>query len=146
MIDAPAKTILPGFYLERTAKMLKLSFQRKLKEWDAGITADQWVVLHTLHTHGALAQVDLAKKNAKDAPTLTRIIDLLVDKEYVIRASDPEDARRWIIRLTDKGTDLVGKLLPRVREFRQESYKGLDEQDLMRLKLNLETISKNLDL
>lgn len=144
MKKSDTSTSLPGFYLEHTAKRMKLAFQRALKSWGTELTADQWVVLYTLQDHGPQSQTMLAKKNAKDAPTMTRIIDLLVQKDIVTREQDPRDARRWLIHLTEKGQEQFRQILPKAEAFRSACYKGLQADEITALQKSLETITKNI--
>ena len=74
-----------GFLIERTGKKLKQSLQRIFNDIDADITVDQWVILYELHEHGSLSQNQIGENTYKDAPTVTRIIDLLAKKKLVKR-------------------------------------------------------------
>jgi DNA-binding MarR family transcriptional regulator len=62
--------------LERTSKRIKQYAQTQFKLQKFGITVDQWIVLKKLNEVGGSSQSDLAELVNKDAPTLTRIIDL----------------------------------------------------------------------
>jgi hypothetical protein len=62
MASANQRLELPGFLLERTAKKMKLAFQRKLKEIDAGITADQWIILDSLNKKDGRSQFEIANE------------------------------------------------------------------------------------
>src|SRR6476646_7297317 len=95
-----------GFILESTAKKIKLELQRKFNEQQIDITVDQWVVLLELHKHGMQNQVELCERCYKDAPTITRIIELLVRKELIDRTGCKNDRRRFDISLNKKGKQL----------------------------------------
>jgi DNA-binding MarR family transcriptional regulator len=86
--------------------------QRKFNDIGVDITVDQWVVLLELQQHGTQNQVELCENCAKDAPTITRIIELLmVKKEMVIaREECKEDRRKFNISLSKKGKALIQKL------------------------------------
>jgi DNA-binding MarR family transcriptional regulator len=122
-----------GFILERTGKKIKLELQRKFNENKFDITVDQWVVLLELHTHGTQSQVRLGDLCFKDAPTMTRIIELLIKKELVERAPCKDDRRKFNITLTKKGKLLIQKLLPVVVEFRKQGWSNLTEKDVQHL-------------
>lgn len=134
-----------GFILERTAKKMKQAFQRLLKEIGADITADQWVVLDTLRKEDGLSQFEIAEIVFKDAPTLTRIIDLLCKKGLTRRIAHPEDRRRMKVCLTAKGEQLLQELLPKVKDFRQEGWNNLSNEDLQQLKRILNTVYTNFE-
>lgn len=136
---------LSGFILERTARKMKQAFQRLLKEMEAGITADQWVVLDTLRKGDGLSQFEIAELVYKDPPTLTRIIDLLCSKDLVRRETHADDRRRMRVFLTDAGRRLIAELLPVVRSFREQGWNDLSADDLHQLKHILDRVFSNFE-
>ena len=134
-----------GFLLERTSKKLKQTLQKIFNDIDAGITVDQWVILYELREHGQLSQNELGKNTYKDAPTVTRIIDLLAKKGLVRRKTSKEDRRKYYIDLTKKGNETVDKLLPYLVDFRKLGWKGLKRSDLVTLKGILDQVFDNLN-
>lgn len=135
---------ISGYILERTAKKLKNAFQKKLKAINAGVTADQWVVLDCLENREGLSQFEIAQEIQKDPPTLTRIIDLLCAKGLLERKADPDDRRKFNVLLTKAGKHKIIELKPHVRNFRRESWTGLSENDLIQLKRMLDIINENI--
>lgn len=133
-----------GFILESTAKKIKLELQRKFNEHEVDITVDQWVVLFELHQHGTQNQVSLCEHCAKDAPTITRIIELLVKKELITREACTNDRRKYNISLSKKGKTLIQKLLPIVIEFRIQGWLNLNEKDIMHIERITKKIQDNL--
>lgn len=138
------KSEVSGFVLERTAKRMKQYFQQKLALAGAEITVDQWVVLQQLEREEGLSQLDIARATFKDAPTITRIIDLLCKKKLTQRISDPEDRRRFRIELTPAGRRKIEEVLPVVKSFRREAWQGLSDAEVDRLVASLNKIFDNL--
>jgi DNA-binding MarR family transcriptional regulator len=135
-----------GALIERAHKLLKQHFQRRLHEVEAGITVDQWMVLDVLFREGEMSHQDIAQLTAKDAPTLTRIVDLLVQKGLVARLVDEDDRRRLRIDLTTAGETLVKRLLPVVIAWREQGWEGLQDEDYQTLLRILGTMSRNFDV
>ncbi len=136
---------MSGFTLEKTVKLMKLSFSRiLLLHPEIDVTVDQWVVINMLYRHNALSQQELGELCFKDAPTITRMIDLLVSKKLASRTPDINDRRRFIIRLTEEGQAIYHRIYPLVREFRTEAYAGLSNEDLAHLDKTLNIIFGNL--
>jgi DNA-binding MarR family transcriptional regulator len=133
-----------GFLLERTSKKLKQTLQRTFNDIGAGITVDQWVILYELHIHGSLSQNQLGENTYKDAPTVTRIIDLLAKKGLVRRNSSDVDRRKYFIDLTKKGNKTIEELLPTVIEFRKKGWRGLRKADLAELSHILNSVYDNM--
>ena len=138
------KTEISGFIIERTAKKMKQSFKKRLTESSAGITVDQWVILQELEKEDGLSQYEIAARTFKDAPTMTRIIDLLCDKNLLERLPDPEDRRKFNIFLTGSGKSKIVEILPMVESFRAEAWNGLSKVEINQLRNSLNTIFKNL--
>ena len=138
------KAEIPGFIIERTSKRMRQSFKGVLKKMEAGITIDQWVVLYELKKKDGLSQYELASRTFKDAPTVTRIIDKLCDKELTIRLPDSEDRRRFNIHLTDAGKMKIDEVIPEARAFRKKVWKGLDEETVQFLIKTLNNVFDNL--
>src|SRR5690606_9301994 len=93
-----------------------------------------------------VSQKELAKLCGKDQPTLTRIIDLLVKKGFVVRTLHEQDRRSFIVQLSEKGQEKVEELEPNVREIRMKAWENLDENDFEDLQRILNTIYNNLEL
>lgn len=123
---------------------MKQYFQRKLTLAGAEITVDQWVVLQQLEREKGLSQLDIARSTFKDAPTITRIIDLLCKKGLTQRSPDPEDRRRFRVELTPAGRRKIEKVLPVVKNFRREAWQGLSDVEVDRLVATLNKIFDNL--
>lgn len=132
-----------GFYIERTAKRMKQHLQRKFNSLNYGITVDQWVILDVLHDDDGMSQYEIADRTYKDAPTVTRIIDLLCKKGLTKREIDESDRRRFNIFLTTQGREKVNEILPVVMEFRNQGLRGLCNEDYQRLMRVLDTIFDN---
>ena len=134
-----------GFYIEKTSKKIKQTLQRKFNTLDSGITVDQWVILNTLYTEKGLNQYEIASKTYKDAPTVTRIIDLLTKKGLVKRVIDENDRRRFKIFLTDQGLSKVKKLLPMVIKIQKQGWGDMGQEDYQILMGILDKIFLNMD-
>ena len=135
---------ISGFIIERTAKKMKQRFKRILKEQGAGVTVDQWIILQELEKNDGLSQFEIAAQTFKDAPTVTRIIDLLCNKELTERVADPEDRRKFNIYLTLAGKLKINEILPMVQAFRSEAWNGLNGEEMNQLTGILNTIFNNL--
>jgi len=133
-----------SFLLERTARRVKQYAQYQFNCRQFGITVDQWAILKNLKQHTDLSQKALAECCGKDQPTLTRIVDLLVNKKLVERRPHPTDRRSFVVHLTAEGRQKIEALTPSVNEIRTHAWKNLSEADFQHLKRILDTIYENL--
>ena len=135
---------MPGFTLERTAKRMKQFFQQTLATAGTDITIDQWVVLQVLNQQDGLSQLGIARATYKDAPTITRIIDLLCRKGLTERVMDTDDRRRFRIQLTPAGRQKIAEVLPIIHNARRKAWKGLDDGEIDALMAKLNRVFDNL--
>jgi DNA-binding MarR family transcriptional regulator len=134
-----------GYLLERTQKKVRQYFQKALLAHDAGITVDQWIILDRLNRNHGLSQSEIADMTFKDAPTVTRIIDLLCKKELVKRIQDNGDRRRLNINLTAQGRRKVEEVSPIVLEMREKGWQNLSDEDYTTMIRILDTIYTNFN-
>ncbi len=146
LLNIDKKEQLFGFLIERTAKKMKQAFAKELLTNEAGITVDQWVILNILNEDNGISQFEIAKKAYKDAPTVTRIIDLLESKSFIERKAAKNDRRRFEIHLRHEGKNVVKKILPLAKAFRRRCYEGLSDRELKSLEKTMNTIFENLNL
>ena len=118
-----------GFLLERTFRITKLSFIKVFNKLGADITPDQWVLLDTLNQKGKLSQKEISQLSFKDAATISRIIEKLVNKELVTKSNEELDKRKTTINLTKKGKELVNRCQSEVDQLRLHSWENLTEKD-----------------
>lgn len=133
-----------GFILERTARRMKQHIQQQLSAAGVDITVDQWILLQELEKSTGLSQLELARATFKDAPTVTRIIDLLCSKGLTLRTADAADRRRFCVRLTPAGYEKIDAVLPLVQAARLKAWAGLDDQQMEQLTQTLNQVYNNL--
>lgn len=98
-----------------------------------------------LYEKDGQSQKDLADGSYKDAPTTSRIIDLLSKKKYLRREAVKENRRQYQVFLTDTGVATVKKAIPLMNEIRIEGWKGLSNADYTKLLDILDKVSSNFD-
>lgn len=133
-----------SFILDKTARKVKQYAQNSFNENQFDLTVDQWSVLKTIFEYANLSNKDLAEKCGKDQPTLTRIVDLLIKKELVIRSQHDSDRRSLKLTATPKGVLKINEIAPKVAEFRMQAWQNLNEQDFEDFLRILNTIYNNL--
>ena len=133
-----------GYFIDRTAKAIKADLNRRFKKLGVDITPEQWIILSKLYDKDGQAQVDLGEGTYKDAPTVSRIIDLLCRKGLTTRTPAEGDRRKFLIRITEKGRDLVVKAEPVVVQSRIDGWEGLNSADYKELMRIVNTIFDNL--
>jgi DNA-binding MarR family transcriptional regulator len=77
---------------------------------------DRWRVLDLLSDGEGRPMSGIAAAVRVPAPTLTKIVDRLIDQGLVYRRVDETDRRRVLVLLADRGREVHARLAPAVRE------------------------------
>lgn len=80
------------------------------------LTSSQFAVLNVLHDRPGIDQTTLSQLASLDTSTCQDIVARLKQKELIERVRDSSDGRRWLLRLSEKGSRLRASVVPRVRE------------------------------
>ncbi len=74
---------------------------------DAGVTEQQWRVLRVLNEEGPQEPTHIADRACLLLPSLTRILQKLEIKGFIMRNAHPCDKRRQIVEITPKGQQII---------------------------------------
>ncbi|MBZ7978802.1 winged helix-turn-helix transcriptional regulator [Campylobacter sp. RM12654] len=74
---------------------------------DLDITPEQWIVLNALCKSPKISQKELSELTQKDQNTIKAIVDKLVLKDLVIRKTNQNDKRAFILSPTKKAKELA---------------------------------------
>lgn len=112
---------MPDTAADRSALTL---ISETARQWNAALAEDlqregaspeQYRVLERLDTRQGRAMNEISNETLVPPPTLTKIVDRLVDANLVHRRNDPLDRRRVLILLTPRGRALRQRLEDVVR-------------------------------
>ncbi|QJY49302.1 MarR family winged helix-turn-helix transcriptional regulator [Pseudonocardia broussonetiae] len=90
-----------------------------------GLTIDQWRVLDLLSDGGGHTMSGIAAAVGVPSPTLTKLVDRLVDTARVYRLADARDRRRVLVFLSDEGHAVHTRLSPAVRDVEADVLGGV---------------------
>jgi len=140
-------TVFPQFTvlysLEKAIKEYRKFCQANISKALIDITVDQALVLLFINRNPEMTQSELAKLVFKDYASITRIIDLMVKKNYLDRDVNPNDRRRSILSITKKGENAIESLSPIIAYNRNTALKGFETSDLEKLQRMLNEIIFN---
>jgi len=88
-----------------------LRLSRRLRKHDlAGLTPSQLSTLSCVGKTGPVRLGDLAAAERIAPSTLTRVVNVLEDRGYLVRTPAREDARAYLVTLTDSGNAALGRI------------------------------------
>ncbi|WP_369031703.1 MULTISPECIES: MarR family winged helix-turn-helix transcriptional regulator [Streptomyces] len=106
-----------------------------------GCSLDAWRVLALLSDGAGHHMTAIAEAAFLPPPTLTRLVDHLVDQNLVHRRVDPHDRRRILVHLTPRGTEYWRRIDREVRA----DWPQLSDGDEELLRALLDRLAETLD-
>lgn len=101
------------------------------REWlSIDLTMPQIKVLFFLEGTGELSMSQLAEILCKAQPTVTGLIDRLVEHRFVARRESPIDRRVTLVRLTESGRELVANVTLAREAHTRRLVSRLSEEEL----------------
>lgn len=115
-----------------------------------GLTRAQWRALKMIRRSEGLSQIELADAIEIEPIAVGRVIDRLVQSDFVERRADPADRRRWCLYLTAKAHAVTDDMEIIAAELRADSLRGIDMRDvevfgrvLSQIRANLVTLDQS---
>jgi DNA-binding MarR family transcriptional regulator len=115
--------------------------QKKILGEFKELSKNQPAVIKIIGMEGEIMPSTIGDYTGMDRSSLTRMIDDLEKKGMVFRKNDPEDRRKVLISLTDKGLECYNNF----NEVVDELLKNVDEKDVNEFLQSLETMVKILN-
>ena len=132
------------YLIEKTNKVIRRYSQERYVKAGLNITVDQWLVMKKIHDSERITQIELANALFKDRASITRILDLLLEKKLV-RKDEAADKRAYELRLTAGGEKFLEQAFAIVKGSRAKGTETLTESEIQQLRTGLQKIIKNLE-
>ncbi|WP_449398963.1 MarR family winged helix-turn-helix transcriptional regulator [Chryseobacterium wanjuense] len=132
------------FYnIDKAIRAYRNFAQRQLKANGFNITIDQWLIIKAILENPGITQNEIGELVFKDSASVTRIIDLLVKSEYIVRNINSEDRRKTDLEVTESGKDIIRKVQNLIENNRETALQDVSEEELETMNSALLKISKN---
>jgi DNA-binding MarR family transcriptional regulator len=111
---------------------------------DLGITAAQGIILIRLGREDCATAASLCRRSGYDTGSMTRMVDRLEEKGFVVRERSTEDRRAINLRLTESGTSLASQITHRACEMMEPRLEGFGREEYELLKSLLRRLLDNM--
>lgn len=138
--DTPTHTVL--YSIEETIKAYRKLSQKNIVQIVPDITVDQALILLMLEKNDK-TQTEIADLIFKDYASMTRMIRLMENKDYLVKTMDDQDKRKTKLEITKKGKETIEKLKPVIRVNRKTALNNVSEEELKQLYNMLKKITQN---
>ena len=102
-----------------------IGFLAKMK-----LTHTQFFVLVAIHSQGRPAMRTLSKNMQVSMPTMTGIIERLVEAQYVKRIAHAEDRRQVLVELTSQGQSVISEFQKAAMRRWQQVLTALNHKEI----------------
>ena len=120
---------------------LQSIFRKNNKELP--ISFSQVIVISSIPNDGINMSL-LSHRIGVDNSTLTRLIDILIKNNYVIKIKNPQDKRSTIVSLTKNGGEILNKIESNIDSFSEKIYNHFPMEDKIKIKDILSALHWNV--
>lgn len=137
---------VPGFVISQAAYVIRKTLTRRIKDAGINVTPHEFAILNRLNKHPTLNQKEIAQLTYKDRPAVTRMLERMITKGYVIKHLSNQDRRSYKVALTPAGQRVRDKIVPIATGVMMEALDGMESDQLDTSIKVLQQITSNLDL
>jgi DNA-binding MarR family transcriptional regulator len=135
----PAATVSLDLLVGKVSERLAQRLERALGS--GGPTLDQWRILDLLADGMGHPMVEIAVHVMVPPPTLTKVIDRLVNAALVYRRPDEIDRRRVLVFLSHRGREVHTKLAPQIARAENQFVEELGIADIAEFRRLMERLA-----
>ena len=126
------------------SRLLSNILARRFQDADIDMTAEQWGALIILLNGGAMTQGQLGERLYLEKSSVSRLIDGLERRGWIIRSKDPKDSRQKRVTPTPKVLDTSGHCATIARAILEDAQSGMSEDEMAACRSFLSRIITNL--
>lgn len=133
-------------YLNLAACKLKQYSAAMLKQYNVGLTPEQFLLIDLLWNQGPMSQQKMADLMQKDKNSITKLVDALEKKGLVVRRKDETDRRSNLLVLTSEADSLKTGAKEKGITILDSILEGISEEELKSFLDTLGKLTGNMEL
>ncbi|WP_415401551.1 MarR family winged helix-turn-helix transcriptional regulator [Tateyamaria sp. SN3-11] len=130
--DFDVQAFLP-YLLNQAAEASSLDFQKVYKD-RYGMLRNEWRVLFHLGIYGRMTASDIAARAQMHKTKISRAVQRLAERRYLVRERDAGDRRVEHLALTATGRRVYDDLRRVAHDYDEALVEGLEPEEVTRLK------------
>lgn len=130
--------------LNLTGCKLKQFLAAKLRQMDVPLTPEQFMLIDLLWNHGEMSQQQLADQMQKDKNSVTKLVDAIERKGFVVRQQNLNDRRSNTLVLTEKANQLKPGAKQKGISILDQMLEGIEEEELRAFLTTLRKLNSNM--
>lgn len=132
--------------LNLTACKLKQFIAVNLRQMDVPLTPEQFMLIDLLWNHGEMSQQRLADLMHKDKNSVTKLVDAIERKGFVVRRQNRTDRRSNTLVLTENANLLKPGAKQKGISILDQMLEGISEDELRAFLGTLRKLSENMNV
>ena len=132
--------------LNLTGCKLKQYLAAKLRKNDVPLTPEQFMLIDLLWNQGEMTQQQLADQLQKDKNSVTKLVDAIEKKGFVIRKQNPHDRRANTLVLTEKANELKPGAKQKGISILDQILEGISEDELRSFLSTIRKLNANMTI
>ncbi|MFM2479821.1 MarR family winged helix-turn-helix transcriptional regulator [Celerinatantimonas sp. YJH-8] len=124
--------------------LLRRALQTYTKTWQQKIpmlSPPQFASLLAINELPKLSQSKLSKITAIDSSTMAEMLSRMEKRSLLVRTEDPDNSRRYLLRLTNEGREQIEQAKCIERQVREEALSELTADEIETLVMLLRKIA-----
>ena len=130
--------------LNLTGCKLKQFLAAKLRENGVPLTPEQFMLIDLLWNQGEMTQQQLADQLQKDKNSVTKLVDAIERKGFVVRQQNLNDRRSNTLVLTEKANLLKPGAKQKGISILDQMLEGISEEELRNFLVTLRKLNRNM--
>ena len=132
--------------LNLTGCKLKQFIAAKLRQKNVPLTPEQFLLIDLLWNQGPMSQQQLADQMHKDKNSVTKLVDAIERKGFVLRQQNASDRRSNTLVLTEKALELRDDAKQKGISILDEMLEGISEAELRSFLSTLNKLNVNMTI
>ena len=129
-----------------TGCKLKQFIASKLKQMGVPLTPEQFMLIDLLWNHGEMSQQQLADLMQKDKNSVTKLVDAIEKKGFVVRRQNRTDRRSNTLVLTENANQLKPGAKQKGISILDQMLEGISEDELRAFLATLRKLNVNMSV
>lgn len=130
--------------LNLTGCKLKQFIAANLRKLDVPLTPEQFMLIDLLWNQGEMSQQELADQLQKDKNSVTKLVDAIERKGFVVRQQNLNDRRSNTLVLTEKANQLKPGAKQKGISILDQMLEGISEEELRSFLDTLKKLNANM--
>ena len=130
--------------LNLTGCKLKQFIAFKLRQMGVPLTPEQFMLIDLLWNHGEMSQQQLADMMQKDKNSVTKLVDAIEKKGFVVRRKSRQDRRSNTLVLTENANQLKPGAKQKGIFILDQMLEGISEDELRSFLSTLRKLNENM--